>query len=100
MNTENAGTGTSSTISLLYDLMAHPEKVVPTQEAMIQSGISGDEAAMIEEMIQVTRQNFQQLQLLSDQANKPLLEMQLKNAISMQDEYAKSGKKTMELVAD
>lgn len=90
---------TSPAISLLYSLMAQKDLPVPTPQEMSVAGIDINDATIIKEIITVTRENNQRLQSYFDEANKPVIEMRISNALMMEEEAGKSGKETMELVA-
>lgn len=90
----------SPAISLLYNLMAQKDTPLPTPDEMTGAGIAAEDVAFIQEIVMVTRENNRQLQLYFDEANKPVLEKRISNALIMEEEAGKSGKKTMELVAE
>ena len=90
----------SPAISLLYNLMAQKDLPLPTPEEMSGAGIDTNDATIIKEIVTVTRENNRQLQSYYDESNKPVLEKRISNALMMEEEAGKSGKKTMELVAE
>lgn len=100
MSNSTATIEASPAISLLYNLMAQKDTPLPTHEEMTGSGIAANDVAIIQEIVNVTRENNQRLQSYYDEANKPVLEKRINNALLMEEEAGKSGLKTMELVAE
>ena len=90
----------SPAISLLYTLMAQKDTPLPTPDEMTGAGIATDDIPFIQDIVTVTRENNRQLQLYLDETNKPVLEKRINNALMMEEEAGRSGKKTMELVAE